>query len=1446
MKKKFNLTTSIVLVFTLLAATVVQAATYTKANNTNSLDQPVSWGGTAPGSGDVAQWLGTYSASFTNAASGAVPGPTNALLATFPGTPLSWQGLAVGALAGTALNTNTFSSNLAATNITAATEALYPINPVIGTSNYVTITTKANHAFAPGQSVTISGITPAGYNGTFVVVGVPSATSFTYSNSVANLTAGTAFGTVQSSVYMGGLGAATASSLLTIGTSGIDLSAANVSAILNAVQFAFSGNQTWNVAAGRILHFGASGTGAANAKAVTSGSDGTITISGGGVVDLNQGGASGFADVAGWTGFSGKWIINNGATLRGLRNGGTAFGANTAADAITLNGGTLAVGGISGDVGNWTWNTPITLAPATTSFIDEHNVAGTARFLKLNQVITGSGNLTFKDTAGAGSTFTTVDLGYILTGANDFSGTLTIGGPVENGMVARLSQVRIGGSQTSGTDVGTGTGVAGTLGTGNVVNNGVLTFLSSNPSMVVANVISGTGTLRIGSLNYASYLGATIQNVTLSATNTYTGPTLINSGTLTLAASGSVANSASITLFTNATFDVTMLASGFSAAPGQVLNDLGGTVNGNLNFSVGSTNLLVPAGSNTVGSLTINGNLTLSGGTNIFLFDINNAANDQISINGNLSASGVTKLQFVPPGGGLNAGTYTLITAANPVTAAPVNFSIAGLVAGPRPQSFSIAISGNTVQLIVVGSPGNLNWVGDGTANLWNTGTTSNWFNNLTSSKDVFYANDGVTFDDSGSNTPAINLVGSLTPNSVTVNASQPYTFGGAGQLAGATSLTVSGSGLLTLNNSNSFTGGVVLNSGTLLITNETALGNPTNPTPASLTFNGGTLLATNSMTLGVNTNRGITLTASGGTLAVTNAATLIISNTIAQSATASLTKSGNGTLLLAGSNTYNGGTTVQNGKIIYGNGQALGRGANTSGTSGFFVPPFELNNGIVELNGQFSYQPNFVGGSAASGTPVILYSGTLNFNGVAGGTMTLQDSGATPTGWGSTAATVLSYNEANNPGTANINARFAIVGTSASSTRTFTVGDSTATATEVNIAAPMGVLSLESTNQDGRNVTIIKNGAGTLQISAANTFPVMQVDAGTLRVNHSQALGADRSGSIAVSGGTGSPNLVIVTAGILDLNGFSPAIGGLSDNAATTGLIINNGTAPATLTLGASLSNTVFNASYSSVIADGTQSVSLNKIGTNIQTLAGINTYSGITTVSNGTLLVSSPGQIGLGATTNLVTVAGGKLGGSGTINAPVLVQAGGTLAPGASSAATETLAINGNLTLAGTNLMSVNKDTATNDLVLLTTGTVSYGGTLVVSTNLMASTTLALGDSFQLFSAPAHTGNFAAVAGSPGPGFGWSFDPASGVVTVVNGLASNPTNITVSVTGNTMSLSWPTDHLGWLLQSQTNALSTGLGTNWVDVVGSDAITSTNITINPANPTLFYRLRHP
>ena len=78
---------------------------------------------------------------------------------------------------------------------------------------------------------------------------------------------------------------------------------------------------------------------------------------------------------------------------------------------------------------------------------------------------------------------------------------------------------------------------------------------------------------------------------------------------------------------------------------------------------------------------------------------------------------------------------------------------------------------------------------------------------------------------------------------------------------------------------------------------------------------------------------------------------------------------------------------------------------------------------------------------------------------------------------------------------------------------------------------------------------------------------------------------------------------------------------------------------------------------------------------------------------------------------------------------------------------------------------------------------------------------------------------------------------------------VATNPTNLTSSVSGTTLSLAWPADHIGWRLLVQTNNLAAGVSSNtndWTTVPGTTGIDHINITINPAMPSEFYRLVYP
>ncbi|HTY86453.1 MAG TPA: autotransporter-associated beta strand repeat-containing protein [Candidatus Acidoferrum sp.] len=108
-------------------------------------------------------------------------------------------------------------------------------------------------------------------------------------------------------------------------------------------------------------------------------------------------------------------------------------------------------------------------------------------------------------------------------------------------------------------------------------------------------------------------------------------------------------------------------------------------------------------------------------------------------------------------------------------------------------------------------------WRGDGVTNNWNTLGDYDWFDGQ-SLLFPFRTGDSVIFDDTGSTSPEVNLVGSLQPGSVTFTASKTYGLSGVGSLDGAMNLTLAGSGTLELDTANHFTGATSVSNGTLLV----------------------------------------------------------------------------------------------------------------------------------------------------------------------------------------------------------------------------------------------------------------------------------------------------------------------------------------------------------------------------------------------------------------------------------------------------------------------------------------------------------------------------------------------------------------------------------------------------------------------------------------------------
>jgi hypothetical protein len=85
---------------------------------------------------------------------------------------------------------------------------------------------------------------------------------------------------------------------------------------------------------------------------------------------------------------------------------------------------------------------------------------------------------------------------------------------------------------------------------------------------------------------------------------------------------------------------------------------------------------------------------------------------------------------------------------------------------------------------------------------------------------------------------------------------------------------------------------------------------------------------------------------------------------------------------------------------------------------------------------------------------------------------------------------------------------------------------------------------------------------------------------------------------------------------------------------------------------------------------------------------------------------------------------------------------------------------------------------------------------------------------------------------------------NPTGSITVLASTVAPYPTNITFSVSGSALALSWPATHLGWLAQS--NSVNLANSNFWFDITGSQAATNLNLIIDPAQPNVFYRLRHP
>lgn len=1051
--------------------------------------------------------------------------------------------------------------------------------------------------------------------------------------------------------------------------------------------------------------------------------------------------------------------VENGADL--AVGGGTI---GTVANNITLKGTTTGNGALqANDTGtNTIYSGTITLA-ATSGIGSNTGIAFT-----ISGPVVGSGGLT-KLSSNA----------VTLSGINTFSGDTTVSAGslvLANTQALQNSTLTTGGVVFSSAVATHAFNFGGLSGTGNITladnattpNAVALSVGSNGASKTYSGVLSGAGSL--------TKVGA--GTLTLTGANTYTGSTTIGSGTLALSGSGSLASPA-ITVSPNSVLDVSGLSSGsLSLASNQTLtagrtgafaNDIIGNVS-----SAGTINI---AGTNTAGTLTLGGNLTLNGGTIVMDIGASTAigggSNDLLSVNG-LNLNGSTGITLNYLNGSLTPGTYTLVNYSGALTGNASNLYIVNPV---RNLTLNTPGGSNGSITITVGAStaANLTWSGDGTGNVWDSGNTANFLNAGSAGK--FYAFDNVTFDDTGSNSPSVVISAPVQPGSVTFNNnSKAYTFTGAGGIGGTGSLTLNGSATVTLATADSFSGGIALNAGQLNVNNASALGtgrltiaggNLNNTSGAVITNTGNnpqswnsdfTFLGSSSLNLGT----GAVTMAANRTLTI-NASTLTVGGAI--SGPAALTKAGAGTLVLGGSNTYTGNTTVNAGILQI----ATTANAIPNNTTVTVNPggTFDLNG--LDLNTGFT-KPFFVSGTGATGTngalvntntgsesnvgnltllgdSTIGQSGNkLNIRGILDGggfTLTVAASGTLSATTGGNQTDIRLLNGLTNLAAVIVNGALRMEA-SQNWAGTFTVNSGAIldTAGNETIAGNVNLMSggmlstynsastwtgaitlagTSSINANGGTLTLTGNlggtggftklGANTLQLNGtSNTYGGgTTVSAGTIVAGSTNALG---TGGLQMGGGT------------YTMNGNSTAVANLSSTV-TTAVIQNASATPATLSVGSDNTSTT----YSSTIVNGTGggALSLTKSGNGTLTLSGTNTYTGATQINGGSLIVT--GSISGSPT----YVSAGTLAGTGTTGS-VTVNPGSTIMPG-TSLTTGTLNT-GALTFSGGGTFALEINTSA-----ITSGLANVSGGLSLGLNAPALTLTDLGSNVALASNTAFT---------------------------------------------------------------------------------------------------------
>jgi autotransporter-associated beta strand protein len=980
-----------------------------------------------------------------------------------------------------------------------------------------------------------------------------------------------------------------------------------------------------------------------------------------------------------------------------------------------------------------------------------------------------------------------ITLGGSNTAANEIQGTIQnnlVTSPATGTALIGVTKADAGLWILSGNNTYTGnnTVTAGTLQVNRATNG-----LGDSTAVSAINLNGGTLSLRndgagsSGAIIYGSTSNATGYNVQLSATST------INVANLT----ANTGNTVQLGALTQATAAIRSLnvtgANGYSLT----LASLG------LNPGTGQTTTLNP----TTASLIITGNVNnpMSG------FAASNF--DTLTLDGTSTGNSIGGVISDAAGASIAAGGTTRITKSGTST---------WTLSGPNTYLGLTTISGGTLSISSESNIGANPIAASATQLTFNGGTLR-----TTATFSIDDSNRGVTISGGG---------GTFETNAAT-------TLTVANAIVGTGSLTKTGAGTLIFSNTgNTYSGGTLIDSGTLMLGAANVLPNnnvelkrsTTSDTNPVLDLNGfsDTIAAVNfghtSTTVAnaggtqsiINSGGAATLTLGGavtyraGSTGFENGQATISANLVLISAdnndrifqvgngsadvdllvTGNLTsvgslrgliKNGTGVMMISGINNYTGLTKITEGTLILGSDTALSTSPRSVTFQGGSLAA-NTTNPVLDVNGRtsaifglnLSLAAPAVGGIQSSVVDnaivkgLITLGGDLTYNAGAGGAL---DNGQ------STVSANLSLGAA---------------------TRTFTVGDSTSAATDVLIS---GVLS----GAAGSGMT--KAGAGVLALSAANTYTgVTRVGAGTLSLRNNLAL---QNSALDTTG----PGAITLDTGIT-----TPTIGGLSGATGDLATIISSGYG---LVTALTLNPNSGSVTYGGIIADGAAGMTVTKTGAGTQTFTGANSYTGGTTVNQGTLTVGTGGT--LGATTGSLNVSNTNSTGPGTASILNLAAAVDTTVGSLSGTiATPT---------SGTNTATINTQTGRNFTINQTTAG-TYSGVIAGagSVTLGSSST----NTLTFTGANTYSGTTTVSAGNLQVG-------AAGVGTTGTGAVTVQSGGTILGTGTVRGSSF-TAESGSIIHAGDGTMQTNYGTlNFTPASGSGAIdfqsgSSVILGINP------------